>query len=187
MKFCVLEGVLLLISETLHAFLLSGDSNTASMLEILSHLLSLISALFGSELSASCSSSFFPGESITGTRRTEGLVGHSPCGRLENVVIPLHLPAIQPNLLCLSPNYTVTIPSELSWPLINNQIKVKKVQVKDSHYRPGKALSVPGGWGSQISRQSAHEGGKVVSPKHRPPFPPSTRKYSWYSFLLEAE
>jgi hypothetical protein len=23
-----------------------------------------------------------------------------------------------------------------------------------------------------ISRQSAHEGGKVVSPKHRPPLPP---------------
>jgi hypothetical protein len=37
----------------------------------------------------------------------------------------------------------------------------------------------------QISRQSAHEGGKVVSPTHRPPSNP--RKYSWYSFLLEAE
>jgi hypothetical protein len=34
-------------------------------------------------------------------------------------------------------------------------------------------------------RQSAHEGGKVVSPTHRPPLPP--RKDSWYSFLLEAE
>jgi hypothetical protein len=32
---------------------------------------------------------------------------------------------------------------------------------------------------------SAHEGGKVVSPTHRPPLPP--RKDSWYSFLLEAE
>ena len=43
----------------------------------------------------------------------------------------------------------------------------------------------PGGWGYRISRQSAHEGGKVVSPKPRPPLPPS--KKSWYLFLLEAE
>jgi hypothetical protein len=35
------------------------------------------------------------------------------------------------------------------------------------------------------SRQSAHEGGKVVSSKHRSPLPP--RNYSWYSFLLEAK
>ena len=60
-----------------------------------------------------------------------------------------------------------------------------KVKVKLSHYRPVQALWVPGGWGSQIWRKSAHEGGKVVNPRHRPPLP--HRKYSWYSFLLEAK
>ena len=37
----------------------------------------------------------------------------------------------------------------------------------------------------EAPRQSAYEGGKVVSPTHWPPLPP--RKYSWYSFLLEAQ
>jgi hypothetical protein len=31
-----------------------------------------------------------------------------------------------------------------------------------------------GGWGSQISRQSVNEGGKVFSPTYRPPLPPGT-------------
>ena len=60
-----------------------------------------------------------------------------------------------------------------------------KKKVKQFHYSPGQALRFPVGWGSQISGQSAHEGGKFVSPTHRRPLPP--RKYSWYSFLLEAE
>ena len=37
----------------------------------------------------------------------------------------------------------------------------------------------------RISIQSAHEGGKVVSLKHRPTLPP--RQNIWHSFLLEAE
>jgi hypothetical protein len=57
----------------------------------------------------------------------------------------------------------------------------------------GKAIPLQAWTGLQGSRSlryldvrpSAHEGGKFVSPTHRPPFTP--RRYSWYAFVLEAE
>jgi hypothetical protein len=36
----------------------------------------------------------------------------------------------------------------------------------------------------RLYRQPVSEGGKVVSPTHRPPLSP--KRYSWYSFLLES-
>ena len=57
----------------------------------------------------------------------------------------------------------------------------------------GKAIPLQAWGGLEGSRRlrlpdfnkSAHEDGKDVSPTHRPPLLPT--KYSWYSFLSEAE
>ena len=68
---------------------------------------------------------------------------------------------------------------------VHSMASFKVVKSKQCNYRPGEDLKVPGGWVSQISRLSAHEGGKLVSPIHWQPLP--HKKYSWYSFLLQAE
>ena len=60
---------------------------------------------------------------------------------------------------------------------------LESVKDKAINYRTGQAVRFPVGLGSQISRQSAHESGKVVSPTHWPPLPP--RKSAWHSFLLQ--
>jgi hypothetical protein len=52
-------------------------------------------------------------------------------------------------------------------------------------YRLRQAMRESGGLYYQISRHSAHGGGKVVTHTHRSPLP--ARKYSWYSFLLQYE
>jgi len=58
-----------------------------------------------------------------------------------------------------------------------------KVKIKQSYYSPGHALRVPGGWDFQISRQLADEGGKVVSPTHRPPLLPPQEIFLILIFL----
>ena len=53
------------------------------------------------------------------------------------------------------------------WKIIYNMIRVKL-----SLYKPGQAPRVPGGSDTQISRQSAHKGGTVVSLMHQLPLSP---------------
>jgi hypothetical protein len=65
----------------------------------------------------------------------------------------------------------VSMCCRLTYCFFQTLFKLFTVKVKLSRYRPGQALGVPGGGGSRISRKSAHEGDKVVSPTHRPSLP----------------
>ena len=68
------------------------------------------------------------------------------------------------------------------------KVKVKlkiNVKLKPFLYTLRQPLRDPGFRDFQLSRLSAHEGVKFVSPKHRQPL--SLYKYFRYSFLLETE
>jgi len=56
---------------------------------------------------------------------------------------------------------------------------------KKSLYKRGQILRIPGGWGSQISRQSPRECGEVCQPYAPAAFNPW--KYSWCSFPLQPD
>jgi hypothetical protein len=62
----------------------------------------------------------------------------------------------------------------LAWPLRNTIGEVPNLAEWNMRYGKaiaGQTLRVPGGRGSQISTELAHEGDKVVSPTHRPSLP----------------
>jgi len=105
-------------------------------------------------------------------------------------------------LLCLSFPVNCSL-GETFWerqPVTDGRLATLGVdrQSKQSLYKPGQALRVPEVLRSQISRPSAHEGGKVVSPRHRPNLPPTpgnipgthvccgTRWCSWLRHALQA-
>jgi hypothetical protein len=60
-----------------------------------------------------------------------------------------------------------------------------EAKLKQYLHRPGQAHVFAGGLGLQISRKTAHEDGKFVSHKHRPPL--TSSKYSGTHFFLESE
>jgi len=66
-----------------------------------------------------------------------------------------------------------------------SKIREKGKEAKQSLYRPVTGPEVAGGSGSSISRPSALEGGKFPSHRYRPSL--TSRKYSWYLFLVETE
>jgi hypothetical protein len=79
------------------------------------------------------------------------------------------------NLECGQPAW-IRVTEEMVRKLAKYRLDLVEVKVKQSHYRPGQAQRVLGGWDSKISRQSAHDGGKAVRPyapaDFTPPSPP---------------
>jgi len=65
-----------------------------------------------------------------------------------------------------------------------NQNRKNQVKLKAIPLVPGHASRFPGVWSFKISRQSAHEGGKVVSPTHRPPLHPGNNTGTYFCQML---
>ena len=66
----------------------------------------------------------------------------------------------------------------LTYGIINDQscslsLQLLNKTVKQSLYRLAQALMVPRGWDFHISKQSVHEGGKVLSLTNQSPLPPT--------------
>ena len=68
---------------------------------------------------------------------------------------------------------------------VGSKIHENDKATKQSLYRPVTGPEVAGGSGYSISRPSALEDGKFVSHRYWPSL--TSRKYSWYSFLVETE
>ena len=64
-----------------------------------------------------------------------------------------------------------TISTQIS-DLYSNKVIILVARYSNPLYRPGQTLKFPVGWGYQALNQSAHEGGKSVTPTHRPPSSP---------------
>ena len=86
-----------------------------------------------------------------------------------------------PNCLC---HKLVVLELHYAMPVTPLSVNVHFMSLKKSRYRHGKPLGFQLVEDPRISRQSAHEGGNVVSPRHRPPLP--LRRDPWYSSPLQA-
>jgi len=96
--------------------------------------------------------------------------------------------AERPNRLWSQPGPFLKSPAALSGKQNSRSLNL----TTHLYLEKGKAIPLQAWTGSEGPRRlrllnfkTAHEGGKVVSPTHRPPLP--STKYSWYSFLLEVE